>query len=46
MSPSGPGPRDYTQGTERALYTLSAGTCYFTDCQTRILRYSDILGIG
>jgi hypothetical protein len=37
MSSSGPGPRDYTQGTERALYTFSAATCYFTDCRTPVI---------
>jgi hypothetical protein len=36
-----PGPRDYTQGTERALYTFSAATCYFTDCQTRVIVFLD-----
>lgn len=41
MSPSGPGPRDYTQGTERALYTFSAATCYFTDCQTPVIVFVD-----
>jgi hypothetical protein len=37
MSTSGPGPRDYTQGTERALYAFSAMTCYFPDCPTRVI---------
>lgn len=37
MSTSGPGPRDYTQGTERALYAFSATTCYFPGCQTRVI---------
>lgn len=37
MSSAGPGPRDYTQGTDRALYTFSAATCYFPDCPTRVL---------
>jgi hypothetical protein len=37
MSSSGPGPCDYTQGTERALYAFSAATCYFTKCQTRVI---------
>ena len=41
MSSSGPGPRDYTQGTERALYTFSAATCYFTGCQTRVIVFVD-----
>lgn len=31
------GPRDYEVGTERALYRLSRGTCYFPECETRIL---------
>lgn len=37
MPSSGPGPRDYTQGTERALYTFSAVTCYFPSCPTRVI---------
>lgn len=34
---SQPGPRDYTAGTERALYAFSAATCYFPDCPTRVV---------
>jgi hypothetical protein len=37
MPSSGRGPRDYTQGTERALYTFSATTCYFPDCPARVI---------
>lgn len=28
------GPRDYTAGTERALFDLAQGTCYYPDCST------------
>ena len=37
MSLSEPGPRDYTQGTERALYAFSGTTCYFPGCETRVI---------
>ncbi|SKB02739.1 hypothetical protein SAMN06295879_3574 [Agreia bicolorata] len=32
------GPRDYSSGTEKALFRLSSGTCYFPDCTTPIIR--------
>jgi hypothetical protein len=32
------GPRHYTAGTERALFRLSSGTCYFPDCKTPVIR--------
>jgi hypothetical protein len=41
MPTSGHGPRDYTQGTERALYTFSAATRYFPDCLTRVVVFVD-----
>jgi hypothetical protein len=31
------GPRDYTVGTERALYTFSGTTCYFPECATQVV---------
>lgn len=37
MAASGPGPRDYTTGTQRALYAFSGTTCYFPDCTTRVI---------
>src|ERR1700722_1625133 len=37
MTKSGPGPRDYTSGTERALYTFSGMACYFPDCSTPVI---------
>jgi hypothetical protein len=33
------GPRDYSVGTERALYLLSRGTCYYPDCAERVIRF-------
>lgn len=32
-----PGPRDYGVGTERALFRLAQGTCYFPECPTPII---------
>jgi len=37
MPKPGPGPRDYTAGTERALYAFSAMACYFPDCTTPVI---------
>lgn len=37
MPKPGPGPRDYTAGTERALYAFSGMTCYFPDCATPVI---------
>lgn len=31
------GPRDYTVGTERALFRLAQGTCYFPGCSTPVI---------
>ena len=31
------GPRDYTVGTERALFRFAEGTCYFPDCPVPIM---------
>lgn len=35
------GPRDYTAGTERALFRLARGTCYYPDCMAPIIRVVD-----
>ena len=35
------GPRDYSVGTERALFRLSQGTCYFPGCPTQIIAMED-----
>ena len=35
------GPRDYTSGTEKALFHLCSGTCYFPDCATPVIRTVD-----
>lgn len=32
-----PGPRDYTTGTERALFAFSGTTCYFPGCTAKVL---------
>ena len=32
------GPRDYKSGTEKALFHLCSGTCYFPDCSTPVIR--------
>lgn len=37
MSKPGHGPRDYTTGTERALYAFSGMTCYFPDCSIPVV---------
>lgn len=37
MTKSSPGPRDYTAGTERALFALSGMTCYFPDCPVPVV---------
>lgn len=34
-----PGPRDYRAGSERALYLLSQGTCYFPSCTEPVIRF-------
>lgn len=36
-----PGPRDYSTGTERALFRLARGTCYHPDCLVPIMREVD-----
>ena len=33
------GPRDYSAGTERALFLLAQGTCYYPDCPTRVITF-------
>ncbi|MEV5961860.1 hypothetical protein AB0L70_08850 [Kribbella sp. NPDC051952] len=33
------GPRDYSTGTERALFRLADATCYFPGCSTPIMTY-------
>lgn len=35
------GPRNYTVGTERAVYQLSQGTCYVPDCDVPAIRFVD-----
>jgi hypothetical protein len=35
------GPRDYGSGTEKALFHLCSGTCYFPDCSTPVIRSVD-----
>jgi hypothetical protein len=35
------GPRDYSAGTERALFRLARGTCHFPECEAPILRLVD-----
>jgi predicted restriction endonuclease len=35
------GPRDYTGGTERALFRLARGTCYYPDCMASIILVVD-----
>lgn len=37
MTKPDPGPREYTVGTERALYTFSGMACYFPDCSTPVI---------
>lgn len=37
VAPSGPGPRDYLVGTERALYAFARTTCYFPGCKTPVI---------
>lgn len=37
MASSGPGPRDYLAGTERALYAFARTTCYFPGCKTPVI---------
>ncbi len=32
-----PGPRDYTTGTERALFAFSGTTCYFPGCTAKVI---------
>lgn len=41
MPSSGPGPRDYRVGTERALYAFSGTKCYFPDCRTPVIVFVD-----
>jgi hypothetical protein len=33
------GPRDYSAGTERALFDLAQGTCYYPGCSTRAIAF-------
>jgi hypothetical protein len=37
MASSGPGPRDYRVGTERALYAFARTTCYFPGCKSPVI---------
>ena len=37
MALSGPGPRDYRVGTERALYAFARTTCYFPGCKAPVI---------
>jgi hypothetical protein len=37
MTKPDPGRREYTVGTERALYTFSGMACYFPDCLTPVI---------
>jgi len=39
VASTGPGPRDYTAGTQRALYAFSATTCYFPDCTSKVIEF-------
>jgi len=39
MPKSSPGPRDYTSGTERALFTFSRMACYFPDCSAAVITF-------
>lgn len=41
MSKLNPGPRDYTQGTERALFTFSGMSCYFPECSIPVVVFID-----
>lgn len=34
-----PGPRDYGTGTEKALFLLSQGTCYYLDCKEPAIKF-------
>jgi hypothetical protein len=34
-----PGPRDYSTGTDRALFNLAQGTCYYPDCTTSAIAF-------
>jgi hypothetical protein len=36
-----PGPRSYGAGTEKALFRLARGTCYFPDCPVPIITVAD-----
>lgn len=40
-----PGPRDYATGTEKALFLLSEGTCYFPGCSEPVIRWVDKLPV-
>lgn len=35
------GPRDYSTGTERALYQLSRGSCYYPGCDVPVVKFVD-----
>lgn len=35
------GPRDYSAGTERALFSLANGTCYFPACEKPVIDWVD-----
>ena len=39
MANSSPGPRDYTQATERALFAFSGTKCYYPDCEEPVLKF-------
>lgn len=41
MAKSTPGPRDYTQGTERALFTFSGMSCYYPQCSVPVVVFID-----
>lgn len=36
-----PGPRSYGSATEKALFQLGRGTCYFPDCTARTILFVD-----
>jgi hypothetical protein len=40
-----PGPRDYTQATRAALVDLAGGTCYFPECEERLIKFLDDLAV-
>jgi hypothetical protein len=40
-----PGPRDYSTGTDRALFDLARGTCYYPECPTRAIAFVEGLPV-